>query len=214
MRARRVGLAGIVAACALSVALLPPATATAAKKKTIGSDLKGTPTPGTGYSCGLTGPCAIAQIKLPGDPHGTRAPFKGVLRKWRFRTTDEDPEGSYGLRLAVVRKVGAGASGDGEPVDTRFRFVRRTAEKIVGPEPGTYRFKARLKVKKGDFIALELPYGPDNPSVQEFYVPHADALDYSWFPAPPPGSADNPYEANAETEYLYNATIKKKKKRR
>jgi hypothetical protein len=203
-----------IAAGALSIVLLAPATSGAAKKRTIGSDLKGTPSQSSGYSCGVSGdPCAIQQVSLPGDPHATRVPFKGTIRKWRFRTTDEDSEG-YGLRLGVVRKVGSGASGDGEPVETRFRFVRHSGEKQVGPEPGTYKFKARLKVKRGDFIALELPYGADNPIVQAFYVPHAGALDYSWFPIPPQGSADNPFEANAGTEYFYNATVKKKKKRR
>jgi hypothetical protein len=202
-----------IAAGGLSIALLAPATSGAAKKKTIGSDLQGTPAPGSGYGCG-TGPCAIQQISLPGDPHATRAPFKGKIRKWRFRTTDEDAEGSYGLRLAVVREVGSAASGGGQPVETRFRVVRHSGERQVGPEPGTYKFKARLKVKKGDFIALEPPYGPDTPIVDEFYVPHPGALAYEWFPFPPPGGVDNPSGSTNNVEYFYNATIKKKKKKR
>jgi hypothetical protein len=204
--------AGAIAAGALAIVLLVPITA-GAKIKTIGSDLKGTPSQTSGYSCGTSGdPCAIQQVSLPGDPHATRAPFTGTIRKWRFRTTDVDAE-SYGLRLGVVRKVGSGASGDGEPVETRFRFVRHSGEKQVGPEPGTYKFKARLKVKRGDFIALELPYGTDNPSVQAFYVEHPGALDYSWFPIPPQGAAANPFESSVDIEYFYNATIKKKKRR-
>jgi hypothetical protein len=204
--------AAALTAAALAIVLLGPATGSA-KIKTIGSDLKGTPSQSAGYSCGISGePCAIQQVSLPGDPHATRAPFKGTIRKWRFRTTDVDA-GSYGLRLGVVRKVGSGASGDGEPVETRFRFVRHSGEKQVGPEPGTYKFKARLKVKRGDFIALELPYGTDNPAVQAFYVEHPGALDYSWFPIPPQGAAANPFQSNVEIEYFYNATIKKKKRR-
>lgn len=202
-----------IAAGALAIVLVVPASALA-KKKTIGSDLKGTPTPGSGYSCGISAdPCAIQQISLPGDPHATRAPFKGKIRKWRFRTTDDDSEG-YGLRLAVVRKAGSGTSGDGDPVATRFRVVRHSAEKQVGSEPGTYTFKTRMKVKRGDYIALELPYGPDNPAVQQFYVSHPGGVAYEWFPFPSPGASANPSDTSVDTEYFFNATIKKKQKKR
>jgi hypothetical protein len=206
---RRVFWLGAIASALLIVLLLP--VAAGAKKKTIGSDLQGTPSQSQGFSCGMQS-CAIQQVSLPGDPHATRAPFKGTIRRWRFRTTDVDGE-AYGLRLGVVREVGAGASGDGEPVETRFRFVRHSAEQQVGPEPGTYVFKSRLKVKRGDFIALELPYGPDDLVVQAFYVEHENALDYEWFPIPPAGTAANPFDSGVDIEYFYNATVKKKKRR-
>jgi hypothetical protein len=185
-------------AAALAIVLLAPA-AGSAKIKTIGSDLQGTPAPNTGFGCGPA-PCAIQQLTLPGESNPTRVPFKkGVIRKWRFRT--DHPASDYDVRLYVVRKV---KNGD-------FRFVRRTAPEHIG-EAGTFVFRTRLKVRRGDFIALELP--PDPADVKAFSVPHPGATDNEWFPTPSLGSIASPDSPESGTEYLYNATVKKKKKRR
>jgi hypothetical protein len=202
LRSAKLMCRGALAAGALSFVLLVPASGSAAKSKTIGSDLQGTPAPSSGFGCGPA-PCAIQQLKLPGEPNRTRVPFKkGVIRKWRFRT--DHPGSDYDLRLYVVRKV------DGD-----FRFVRRSAPEHIGPEAGTYVFRARLRVKRGDFIALELPadgevLGP----ARAFYVAHDGALDHEWFPTPSLGSIASPDSPESDTEYFYNATVKKKKKKR
>jgi hypothetical protein len=190
-----------LAAAALAIVLVVPATASA-KVKTIGSDLQGTPSPSAGFGCGPA-PCAIQQLTLPGDPNRTRVPFKkGVIRKWRFRT--DHPASDYDLRLYVVRKV---KNGD-------FRFVRRTAQEHIG-EAGTFVFRTRLKVRRGDFIALELPAdGEVLAPARAFYVAHDGALDHEWFPTPSLGSTASPDSPESDTEYFYNATIKKKKKKR
>jgi hypothetical protein len=165
---------------------------------TVGSDLKGTPSPNTGYGCGTdpgNPPCTIEQISLPGDPHMTRAPFSGVIRKWRFRTTfDGGP--TYELRLRVVRKV----------APNKWRFIRHTAHRETGTAAGTYTFGAHLAIKKGDFIALDLP--GDGANVQEFYVDHPKARYNDWFPAPLDGPVTMPTHHQVGIEFFYNATVR------
>jgi len=185
---------GTVALAALGVLLVLPSSGAAV---TIGSDLKGTPSPTSGYGCGIdpqTPPCTIQQVALPGDPHKTRAPFTGVIRKWRFRTTGDGE--TYELRLRVVRRV----------APNEWRFIRHTVHRVAGPGPGTYVFGAHLRIKKGDFIALDLP--GDDQNIKQFYVPHPDARHNEWFPAPPDGPVTMPDSHNTGNEYFYNATVR------
>ena len=172
---------------------LVPAGAAAA---TIGSDLKGSPNPGSGYSCGKGfSSCALQQIELPGNVK-TKAPFTGVIRKWRFRTVVDPEAAGWKLRLRVVRETGPG----------QYTFVRKSKPGVV-KEPGRHRFKTKLRIRKGDFIALQLP-GKGNPNIQGFYAPSAGADAVSWFPAPPNGDGGSPSDTEPGIDYFYNATIK------
>ncbi len=184
-------------AAALLGLLVFPAAGSAV---TIGSNLKGTPGIGTGYGCGVGGdPCSLLQASLPGDPHKTRAPYSGVIRKWRFRTTKNGL--TYHLRLRVARKIGPG----------EWRFIRHTGFKKVGPDAGTYAFGAHKRIRKGDFIALDLPPNTEaDPS--QFYVPHANAKYKEWFPAPLDGPATMPDHNQTGLEYFYNATIRHRRR--
>lgn len=135
-------------------------------------------------------------MSLPGDPHKTRAPFRGVIRKWRFRTTYNGEK--YKLRLRVVRKVGP----------NEWRFIRHTAHRVAGPAPGTYTFGAHLRIRKGDFIALDVP--GDGQTIYQFAVGHPNAFHNDWFPAPLDGPVTMPDYHNAGTEYFYNATVRRR----
>ncbi len=180
----------------LCLAIIVPSGASAA---TIGSDLKGSPDPGSGYSCGIgIASCAVQQLELPADR--TRAPFRGVIRSWRFRTVvDPETPGGWKFRLRVVRKTGPG----------QFKFVRKSKPGRV-KKPGRHRFKSHLRIKKGDFIALQLP-GHDNPNIQGFYVQRPGAESAAWFPAPANGEGGPPTDADSNQEFLYNATIKRRR---
>jgi hypothetical protein len=116
------------------------------------------------------------------------------LRKWRFRTTFSGL--AYKLRLYVVRKTPSG----------KMKFVERTKRGAVGPDPGTYVFRDKVAVKKGDYIALGLPGGVNVP---QFYVEHPGATDLDWFPVPPLGQPSSPSDSNSFSEYFYNATIRR-----
>ena len=102
-----------------------------ASAATIGSDLKGSPNPGSGYSCGIgIASCAVQQLELPADR--TKAPFRGVIRSWRFRTVvDPEKPGGWKLRLRIVRKTAPG----------QFKFVRKSKPGRV-KKPGRHRFKS------------------------------------------------------------------------
>lgn len=187
-----VGVGVVVGLC---LAILAPSGASAA---TIGSDLKGSPDPGAGYSCGTVFPtCAVQQLELPGNK--TRAPFSGVIRGWRFRTVFDPEPGGWKMRLRVVRKTGPG----------EFRWVRKSKPGLV-KKPGRHRFKAHLRIRKGDFIALQLP-GQGNPNIRGFYVQRAGAESAAWFPAPANGEGGPPTDADSNLEFLYNATIKRRR---
>ena len=173
---------------AMAIVLIYPAEGWAA---TIGSDLRGTPTAGSGYGCG-GGPCTTLQVSLSGD-RKTRAPFSGVIRKWRFRTTFS-AGAAYELRLSVVRKAAPG----------RWKFIRTSRPREVGTAAGTYVFPAHLRIKRGDFIGLDLPAG----MTYEFLLDQADDRGKSWFPTPPDGLLTAPTYDEPGYERLYNATIR------
>jgi len=181
------------------VALVLAPAAVGAKRVTIGSDLKGSPSVSAGYGCGSTDPCVIQQLSLSG--HRTKARFRGTIRKWRYRTVAEPDADGYSLRLRVVRKVAPG----------EFRFVGRSSRGLID-EPGRHAFKTDLRVRRGDFIGLQLPPNTQG-DINGFYVDDPGARNASWFPAPPNGATGSPFDIDSGTEYLYNATIKKKRRR-
>lgn len=174
--------------------LLAGATsAPAAQRATIGSDLQGSPNPSFGWSCGLVAPvepCVTQQLRIPGDL--TRAPFTGTIRKWRFRTVVDSSE-PYKLRLRVIRKKAPG----------RYRFVQRSRAGRVA-EAGRHAFGARLRVRKGDYIGLQLPAGTD---VYGFYVDSTGARSAEWYPAPANGEGGQPQVHSTDIEFLFNATM-------
>jgi hypothetical protein len=181
--------------------VLTPA-ALGAKKVTIGSDLKGAADPGTGFGCGIVvDSCAIQQLKLGNNPFKTKAPFKGTIRKWRFRSVVGPNPDPYKLRLRVVRRAGPG----------EFEFIRRSKPGLVD-EVGRLAFKTRLRVRRGDFIALELP-SDEQANVNGISVVNPGSRTAEWFPAPKNGNGGVPDELNAVNEYFYNATIRKKRRR-
>lgn len=178
-------------AIALGALVVLPANALAV---TIGSDLKPAPGPTLGFGCGPSDGCAVAQTKLPGDPHPLRSPIRGVIRKWRFRKNNTGE--TYPVRLWVVRKQSNGA----------WEFLRHSRFKTIGSPAGTYAFGARLRIRKGDRIAMELSPG-DHSGIG---IAHTGARDAQWFPAPlMPGS----FEPDAHSdgfEYPWNAKIRRR----
>jgi hypothetical protein len=152
-------LAIAAAAAILSVAAIVPAAAGAA---TIGSRHVPTSSSG-GVFCGGFDSCALAQTTLPGAI--TRAPFDGTLKSWKVNV---DTAG--GIQLVVLRKHSDGS----------FKAVGQSGVKSA-PD-GLSRFAAKLKLRKGDFIGLNLLDGDVTifsfPSAQQgftdFFMPSFD----------------------------------------
>ena len=194
-RARRAFTGVLVVAAAAAVLAVP---ADAARRATIGSDLQPAPDTGSGFGCGDTQPCTVQQLAIPGNPFRMKAPFRGVIRKWRFR---KDSTQTFPVRLRVVRRADGG----------RWRFVRTSAYGTLPPTSGTFVFPVRLRVRKGDRIAVDLPATPGDPWTG-FSVDDPDALYLSYFPAPANGALANPFvddEGPNGDEYLWNATIRR-----
>ena len=165
--------------------------AASASGATIGSDLGPAPPPFMGYSCGVT-PCSLQQLRIPGNPNPMAAPFDGVIRKWRYRSGSTQ---TYAVRVRVVRRARTG----------RWRFIRSSGYRTIGPEPGVNAFSARLRVREGDRIAIDLPSDVD---ISQISVPLDGARANSWFPAPADGAAPAPGDSN-DYEYLWNATVRR-----
>ncbi len=167
-------------------------------RATLGSDLSETSKASIGFACGPE-PCVLMQAKLPARK--TRAPYRGLVKRWRFETVDTD-HAEYAVRLRVIRKVGPG----------EFKLLERSAAGVIPEDAsGTFRFPANLKIGKRDFVGLELP-ASDN--TQGFYVfggtPGAKGLLFGEVPAGQ--STQSPDAVYPNDEYLYNATIKRKRR--
>ena len=188
LRGRTAAALGAIA----GIGLLAPAGGFAA---TIGSDLRPAPDPSHTFECG-TPSCAIVQAKLPGNPHKLRAPFSGVVTKWRLRSGYAGGEGPQPrVRLQVVRKTSSG----------KFRFLRHSKARHIPSSPGIYKSQTRLSVHKRDYIALDIRGAA---TLRGIWVDHPGALDYEWFPTPSQGDpASSPLPAS-NAEYLFNATVR------
>jgi hypothetical protein len=179
----------------LCLAVLAPAGASGAK---IGSDLKGAAEPNAGYSCGsLTPVCAIQQTVLPG--RRSKAPFSGWIVKWRFRNI-VDPLVPVPVRLRVVRDLG----GD------EYRFVRSSKRRRIHKE-GKHRYRTELRIRKGDYIALEMDTGSENEGIYGFYASSTGARALEWFGTPGDGQTGNPDDTSEGVEFFYNATVKRRR---
>jgi hypothetical protein len=122
------------------------------------------------------------QKRLPGAQ--VRAPFSGVIRKWRVASP-----GVYSYQLVVMRKKRGG----------KFRNVGVTS---IGSAPGagTYEFSASMDIRKGDYIGLlgKTVQGIDNEQAKTLTFEPAVAF---------PDSA-KPSFSGAD-EYQFNASLRR-----
>jgi hypothetical protein len=177
-----------------SLGALTFAFPTSAIGVTIGSDLKPAPTPNSGFGCGSFGTCMVMQRAIPGNPNPIKSPKNGLIRKWRYRKGVDDH--TYEVRLRVVRK----------DADGKWKVLRQSSLEQI-PEPaGTYRFDTRLRIRKGQFIAMRL-----EGEVHLISVDHSGARHLEWFPSPPLGSLLAPDYHNEDIEFLWNATVRKRR---
>jgi hypothetical protein len=181
-----------LAGTAVALALAAVAGVEGAGATVIGSDLRPAPNPFLGFGCGTTDPCTVQQLRIPGNPNPMAAPHPGRIRKWRVRTAGGDP---VEMRLRVVERRAGG----------RWRFVRSSAPRTVPSLPGVHVFEARLRIERGQRIAVDLPVG----DVDGFIAGGEDASANSWFPAPPDG-ATRAGDRFTGSEFLWNATVRRR----
>jgi hypothetical protein len=137
-------VATTVAVGVATLALVAPA---GAKRATIGP--KDLSPPGGGAAvCGAP-TCTMTTGALPDGK--LRAPFRGKIARWKVGIGEAhdvfDDDGP--VRLQVLERTLDGVDFLGD----EYVAVRETQEKVV--EPGTINtFRARLKIKKGQFIGL------------------------------------------------------------
>ena len=182
----------ITAALVVGAALALPASAGAV---TIGSDLKPAAPEGLGYGCSALDSCALIQTVLPDNPNKLTSRVNGTVRKWRYRR-GADPLVDD-LRLWVVKR-GAG---------TAATFLRHSEFVTAGPEAGIYVFKTKLKISKGQQIAVELGAGDH----WQLSVSHPGALSQDYFPTPSLGLSTTTIDDSSNYEFLWNASVKKPK---
>jgi hypothetical protein len=179
------------------------AFASASPAAIIGSDLKPAPTPSQGYGCGTGATCMVMQTSIPGNPHPMKAPFDGVITKWRMRKGPEGNGQRNPVRLRVVRRVqSAHLRGGGDPGTGHWRVVRQSAKEKLDAQAGVSVFHAHLRVRKGDRIAMKL-----KGDFVQITVHDPPALFKSWFPAPAVGSTTKPTFDDPGAEFLWNAKI-------
>ena len=168
---------GLTTALAV-VALLAPSQAVAAV--TVGSDLSSS---SGSADCGDSN-CTIAQTALPGRV--AAVPYDGVIVRWRVR----DSAGS--LRLRVMRPGDAGV----------YTAVARSGSVSVS-SPDVTTFEARVPVKAGDYIAIDLNSAT---SSALGYRTVSGATDATWVPRLNDNEGRPPSETGTD-EDLYNADV-------
>jgi hypothetical protein len=82
--------------------------------------------------------CTFAQKRLPGAE--TRAPFSGVVRKWRVVSRP----GPQTYQLVVLHKKDNG----------KYKNVG-VSSLGVAPEQGVFEFQADMQIHKGDYIGIQ-----------------------------------------------------------
>jgi hypothetical protein len=168
-------------------ALVVPSVGSAAV--TIGEDTSTTGN-ATFFGCsGFAGPiCTFAQTAHP--THSYTAPFDGVIVRWRIRGDSEAVQ--FSLRALHKNDGTFTGAGTGEP-----RTVAPGVENV---------FDARLPIRQGEFIGLNVPGGSDLPHVDRRSVPGATFS--IWNPTPlQDGETRAPDSTGFVNALLYNADV-------
>ena len=189
---------------AVAVALvgvgLASTSAEAKQRATIGSDL---PRPsGAGFSCsngGASGSCMWVQSSLgPDNPYRLKAPFDGVITRFRYRKAED--ETGYPIRLRVGRQV------EDVPPGLRpdWRFTEQSPPVRAGAGAGIYGYRVHVPIRKGEGIGVVL------------HGTHASNLagnqghGFFFDPAPLVGETTAPNAWFNEAEFLWNATLRRR----
>ncbi len=163
--------------------------ASGASAATLGSTRVGASSSG-GVFCGGFTSCALVQKSLPAGL--TRAPFSGTIRSWRVNV---DSPGS--LQLLVLRKHSDGT------------FTAVTGSGVKAPTtPGVQRYRASLKIRKHEFIGLNLL----DEDVTIFVLSASDPAFLDGFkPAFDIADRQLPYRpfSSGQTELLLNARVRR-----
>ena len=170
---------------ALAALLLAFGTAPALGAVTVGSDL---PAPiGDPFTC--TSGCTIAATSLPGRM--VASPIDGVLVRWRARVSIPSQPLSDTIELRTLRPAGGGS------------YTARGSDRGTPRANGAVNtFAARLPVRRGDLIGLDLGSGEGIGAVPRF------SELATFFPALAAGETRGPASAGASgSELLYNADI-------
>jgi hypothetical protein len=144
----------------------------------------------TFFGCsGFAGPiCTFAQTAHP--THSYTAPFDGVIVRWRIRGNSEAVQ--FSLRVLHKNDGTFTGAGTGEP-----RTVVPGVENV---------FDARLPIRQGEFIGVNVPGGSDLPHVDRRNVPGATFS--IWNPTPlQDGDTRAPDSTGFVNALLYNADV-------
>jgi hypothetical protein len=172
----------------------PPPDAPAKGAVTLGSNLRAAPSSSRWYCTGSgaeSDPCSLVLTKLPEPDLLLRAPFNGVVTRWRVH------EGGGPMRLIVVR-------GEFTP-GGRSTLVRvdGSDEEQVSGDAGQ-PFRTRIKIRRGDAVGLQFSVGAYG------NAPYSDG---TWLEEWIPPLAAEPTSATEsdETTYqlLYNASVER-----
>jgi hypothetical protein len=178
----------LLCAAAASAALLAaPATGHAAV--TIGED---TATPGglgIGCSSSPDARCTFANTQVPGAV--LTAPFDGVVVRWRIRGTNA----TGNMRIRILRPAGG----------TQFTGAGTGTFESVPPEVESL-FPAKLPIRQGDLIGVDIPADPSVPAVARRST--AGGQFQYWFPEYLADGATTPsFGTNSNETILLNADI-------
>jgi hypothetical protein len=186
----RLGKTALGALGAVALAVLAPAAASAAK---IGSDLPA-PSDNTGFGCGVSGKCTVIQTGLAdSNPYPTKAKFDGVITDWRLR--HGVAVGDYEARVRVAKKLD----------QKHWKFIDKTSWETIHPVEETSHFDTHMKIKKGQFIALDFRGEVDPYEISR--EAGKSAIYLSFFPAPPMNDRTPRENSDKNVEFLYNATV-------
>jgi hypothetical protein len=116
---------------------------------TLGSDLRTAPGSDRWYCTGSgpeSDPCSFVLTRLPEPDQLLRAPFDGVVTRWRVH------EGGGPMRLIVVR-------GEFTPGGrSTLAWVSGSGEEQVSGDTGQ-PFRTRMKIRRGDAVGLQFSVG-------------------------------------------------------
>jgi hypothetical protein len=146
-------------------------------------------TSNAGVFCGGFPNCAYAQTSLRAAT--VKAPFDGRIPAWHVNLSDP---GS--VQLLVLRK----------PTDGAFKAVDGSAVRTTATA-GVKRFAAALKIRKGDFVGLNLL--DENVGVHVLDTPGVRSKGF--LPAFDIGARQHPYHPFSSTfdELQFNAKLKR-----
>jgi|SRR5215211_4485474 len=147
-------------------------------------------------ACGLDpAPCEFVNLRLPtGD---VRSPVTGTITKWRVNIEEFSGTGEGPVQLQVLRRT---VNEPGRPAD-EFRAVRESSEEDTGINVNT--FFASLKIRKGDFIGLNLL--GENTSIRQIDAGVVGIFETPLTAGDPAAPFDDFLQ---ERQMLFNATVK------